>query len=127
LKIRKIKKERFFNTSIPVYGFNFDAVALSSRMFLELETKKLEPYIMNEITKKIHTTELGKVRIKKNLELETDDVVKWCKNKVKNADNIIRKGKNWYVYKDDVIITINANSYTIITAHKKKKKLFVEK
>ena len=68
---------------------------------------------------KIHTTELGKIRIKKNLELETDDVVKWCKNNVKNADNIIKKGKNWYVYKDDVIITINANSYTIITAHKK--------
>ena len=74
--------------------------------------------IMENINK-IHTTELGKVRIKKNLELETEDVVKWCKNKVKNADNIIRKGKNWYVYKGDVIITINANSYTIITAHKK--------
>ena len=74
--------------------------------------------IMENINK-IHTTELGKVRIKKNLELETEDVVKWCKNNVKNADNIIRKGKNWYVYKGDVIITINANSYTIITAHKK--------
>jgi len=74
--------------------------------------------IMENINK-IHTTELGKVRIKKNLELETEDVVKWCKNKVKNADNIIKKGKNWYVYKGDVIITINANSYTIITAHKK--------
>ena len=74
--------------------------------------------IMENINK-IHTTELGKVRIKKNLELETDDVVKWCKNKVKNADNIIKKGKNQYVYKEDVIITINANSYTIITAHKK--------
>jgi len=74
--------------------------------------------IMENINK-IHTTELGKVRIKKNLKLETEDVVKWCKNKVKNADNIIKKGKNWYVYKEDVIITINANSYTIITAHKK--------
>jgi len=78
---------------------------------------------MNELMKninKIHTTELGIVRIKKNLKLETDDVVKWCKNIVKNADNIIRKGKNWYVYKKDLIITINANSYTIITAHKKR-------
>ena len=73
--------------------------------------------IMENINK-IHTTELGKVRIKKNLELETEDVVKWCKNNVKNADNIIRKGKNWYVYKDNLKITINANSYTIITAHK---------
>ena len=75
----------------------------------------------NELIKninKIHTTELGIIRIKKNLKLETDDVVKWCKSKIKNADNIIRKGKNQYVNKEN-IITINAKSYTIITAHKK--------
>jgi len=69
---------------------------------------------------KIHTTDLGIIRIKKNLELETNDVVGWCKNKTKNADKIVRNGKNWYVYKDNSIITINANSYTIITAHKNK-------
>ena len=68
---------------------------------------------------KIHTTSLGIIRIKKNLELETNDVVNWCKRKIKNADNIVRRGKNWYVYKENIIITINANSYTIITAHKK--------
>ena len=33
---------------------------------------------------------------------------------------IIRKGKNWYVSIDDIIITVNAYSYTIITAHKEK-------
>ena len=79
---------------------------------------------MNEIIEninKIHTTELGIIRIKKNLKLETDDVVKWCKNKIKNSDNISRNGKNWYVHKGDVIITINANSFSIITAHKKMK------
>jgi hypothetical protein len=69
--------------------------------------------------KKIHTTPLGIMRIKKNLELETVDVVNWCKKKIKNADDIIRRGKNWYVHKENTIITINANSYTIITAHKK--------
>jgi hypothetical protein len=31
---------------------------------------------------KIHTTELGILRIKDNLELETNDVVKWCKRKI---------------------------------------------
>jgi hypothetical protein len=67
---------------------------------------------------KIHTTPLGIVRIKNNLGLETTDVVSWCKRKIKNADYIIRKGKNWYVHKNNAIITINANSYTIITAHK---------
>jgi hypothetical protein len=78
---------------------------------------------MNEIIEninKIHTTELGIIRIKKNLKLETDDVVKWCKNKIKNADNIIRKGKNWYVYVDGIKITVNAHSFTIITARKEK-------
>jgi hypothetical protein len=68
---------------------------------------------------KIHTTSLGIMRIKKNLELEMVDVINWCKNKIKNADNIIKRGKNWYVYKENAIITINANSYTIITVHKK--------
>jgi intein-encoded DNA endonuclease-like protein len=68
----------------------------------------------------IHTTELGIMRIKRNLELETDDVVSWCKNKVKEANSIIKNGKNWYVCVGDSVITINAKSYTIITAHKKK-------
>jgi hypothetical protein len=58
------------------------------------------------------------VRIKNNLGLETTDVVYWCKNKIKNADKIIRRGKNWYVHEENAIITINAHSYTIITAHK---------
>jgi hypothetical protein len=67
---------------------------------------------------KIHTTELGIIRIKKNLELKTDDVVNWCKKKIKNADEIIKNGKNWYVFIGNNVITINAKSYTIITAHK---------
>ena len=71
---------------------------------------------------KIHTTELGIVRIKRNLDLETDDVVNWCKQKIEKADQIIRKGKNWYIYVDDSVITVNAHSYTIITAHKNNQK-----
>jgi predicted HAD superfamily hydrolase len=70
---------------------------------------------------KIHTTELGIIRIKKNIDLETNDVVGWCKKKIKKADNIIKNGKNWYVYAGASIITINARSYTIITAHRVKK------
>ena len=69
---------------------------------------------------KIHTTELGMERIKKNLKLETDDIVSWCVHRIEHADSIIRKGKNWYVYADGAVITINAFSYTIITAHKMK-------
>ena len=79
---------------------------------------------MNLLTKnidKIHTTERGLERIKRNLDLKTDDVVSLCKQKIEQADEIIRQGKNWYVYTDDSIITVNAHSYTIITAHKIKK------
>ena len=67
---------------------------------------------------KLHTTPLGMMRIKNNLELKTTDVVEWCRQQIKRAGNITRKGKNWYVYTGDSVITINAHSYTIITAHK---------
>jgi hypothetical protein len=68
---------------------------------------------------KIHTTPLGVLRIKKNICIDTDDVINWCREKVKNQNSrITRKGKNWYVNTDDCIITVNAYSYTIITAHK---------
>ena len=71
---------------------------------------------------KVHTTVMGVDRIKRNLCLEVDDVVSWCKNKIENKNsNIYRQGKNWYIEIEDCKITVNAYSYTIITAHKKKK------
>lgn len=70
---------------------------------------------------KLHSTELGIQRIKKNLFLDTEDVIGWCKEKiVLPTAEITRKGKNWYVMVDGCIITVNAYSYTIITAHKEK-------
>ena len=72
---------------------------------------------------KIHSTELGIIRVKKNLKLNTNDITGYCKKITKEADNINKKGKNWYVYKGNCIITINANSYTIITAHRRKESL----
>ena len=61
---------------------------------------------------KIHTTHLGISRIKRNLGIE-EDVVEFCKNKVLDKKSLIyRKGKNCAIK-----ITINATSYTIITAH----------
>jgi hypothetical protein len=59
-------------------------------------------------------------RISRNLNIDTVGLTAWCREKIKNADTVIRKGKNWYVHTDKVIITINAQSYTIITAHKEK-------
>ncbi|MDE6776995.1 MAG: DUF3781 domain-containing protein [Oscillospiraceae bacterium] len=71
---------------------------------------------------KLHTTELGIERIKKNLKLELNDVIAFCKAVIlDNHTSIYQKGKNWYAVSDDYIITINAHSYTVITVHKVKK------
>lgn len=70
---------------------------------------------------KLHTTELGVIRIKRNLSLDADDVVEWCREKIGSGNGVItRNGKNWYVNTDGCIITVNAYSYTVITAHKSK-------
>jgi len=67
---------------------------------------------------KVHTTETGIDRIKKNLKLNTNDVVEFCKNKILDKNcNIYKQGKNWYCEIDNIKITINSYSYTIITAH----------
>lgn len=71
----------------------------------------------------LHTTELGVLRIRRNLSLDTNDVVGWCKMKTSSPDAVItRNGKNWYVAADGCTITINAYSFTIITAHKEKRR-----
>ena len=67
---------------------------------------------------KVHTTKMGIDRIKKNLKIDTNDVVEYCKNKVLDKScNIYKQGKNWYCEIDNIKITINSYSYTIITAH----------
>ncbi len=86
---------------------------------IEGENQDLE--LLNHLDR-LHTTELGVVRIKRNLSLDTDNIVEWCKDKISSAHAIItRKGKNWYAKVDDIVITVNAHSYTIITAHRGKR------
>lgn len=66
----------------------------------------------------LHTTPLGRNRIKRNLSIDTDPV-EWCKAAISSPEAVIeRKGKNWYIVYKDNVITVNASSYTIITAHK---------
>ena len=67
---------------------------------------------------KIHTTKMGAERIRKNLSLDIADIVEWSKPKIESANNMMKEGKNWYVFVDDFVLTINAHSFTIITAHK---------
>ena len=70
---------------------------------------------------RIHTTEMGIQRIQRNLDVRVPDIVTWCKSKIADTNCVIsKKGKNWYGHIDGIILTINAHSYTIITAHKLK-------
>jgi len=49
---------------------------------------------------KLRTTALGVERIRRNLGLGDIDVVAYCKDKIKNSNDIIRQGKNWYAYSE---------------------------
>lgn len=78
----------------------------------------MEAKVLLEQVDKIHTTERGIERIRKNLKIDTDDVVQYCVNKILDKRCVIYKqGKNWYCEIDNITITINSSGFTIITAH----------
>lgn len=78
------------------------------------------PEILLKNLGKIHTTPMGVERIRRNLQLAGIDVVDFCKSKIDSpACRISKNGKNWYCETDDIVITVNSFSYTIITAHTK--------
>lgn len=65
--------------------------------------------ILIENIDRVHTTDMGVDRIRKNLSLGKIDVVAWCRKKILNEDaKIERHGKNWYVHIDGCVITVNA-------------------
>jgi len=67
----------------------------------------------------LHTTEQGIERVKKNLQIQTEDIVQWCRARILDERaEMERRWKNWYITSGDCEITVNAHSYTIITAHK---------
>ena len=73
-----------------------------------------------ENIEKLHTTPMGVDRIRRNLRLGDDvkDVVSWCREKILDSNAVItRQGKNLYVKIDGCEFTVNAYSFTIITAH----------
>lgn len=73
--------------------------------------------VLLENINKIHTTEMGVERIKKNLKIN-ENVIDYCIKKILDKNCYIYKnGKNWYCEIDNIRITINSYSYTIITAH----------
>ena len=70
--------------------------------------------LLNNIDK-VHTTSMGIDRIKKNINIDDIDYLKEL-IKDKNCD-IYKQGKNYYCEINNIKITINSYSYTIITAH----------
>ena len=75
---------------------------------------------MNELLNnidKIHTTKLGIERIKRNVNI---DDIEYIKKLILNKKSIInKKGKNYYVEIENIIITINSYNYCIITVHRR--------
>ena len=71
---------------------------------------------------KVHTTVLGLERIKRNLSLENIDPIVYCIELIKDNNSFIyKKAKNWYCENDNIRITINGTTYSVITAYKIKK------
>ena len=82
---------------------------------LDLYRGAVSPFgILNNIDK-VHTTSMGIDRIKKNINI---DDIEYLKELIKDKNcNIYKQGKNYYCEINNIKITINSYSYTIITAH----------
>lgn len=75
--------------------------------------------ILFENITRLHTTPLGEIRIRRNLGLNDCDAVEVIKDLIMNPNAVIeRVGKNYYIRSGHCRITVNARSFTIITAHK---------
>ena len=67
----------------------------------------------------IHTTELGYIRIKNNLNI-SNNIIDYIKSLLLSDKCIInKKGKNYYALIDNIVITINSFNYSVITVHKR--------
>ena len=85
-----------------------------------MKNNETNPAVLLENLAKVHTTPMGVQRIRNNLSLDNSisDVIDFCKKQIASPNcSIHRQGKNWYCEKDGMCITVNAYSYTIITAH----------
>lgn len=92
-------------------------IALLRKMVSNMYNKQ----ILIDNIDKLHTTSMGINRIKRNIDLNNEDVVEYLKKLIINSNcYIYKQGKNWYCEINNIKITVNSFSYTIITAHKMK-------
>ena len=46
---------------------------------------------------RLHTTQLGVIRVIRNLGLDTSNIVEWCREKIETVDHIARQNRNIHV------------------------------
>ena len=74
---------------------------------------------LSALLENLHTTTMGEERIRRNAAPDEDDVIAWCRERITAPDAVIeRRGKNFYITSGGCTLTVNARSYTVITAHK---------
>lgn len=128
--IELLDKRGYERVSLSVHKGNY-AYRMYEKLGFQIVQEQEDDYLMELILKnagakelllnleKFHTTKLGMERIRRNLCLDVEDVTAWCREKaLESGSTITRKGKNWYIRSSGCEITVNASSYTIITAHK---------
>ena len=82
-----------------------------------LKNETIEKFLLN--IDNINVTPEVRIRIKESLNLNLEDVVEYCKNKIGDKNcKISREGKNWICITDDIKILVNACSYMIVSAKK---------
>lgn len=74
---------------------------------------------LSALLENLHTTIMGEERIRRSAAPDEDDVIAWCRERITAPDAVIeRRGKNFYITSCGCTLTVNAGSYTVITAHK---------
>lgn len=71
---------------------------------------------------RVHATESAAKRIGKNMGIPAEDAVLWCKRQMQNPDSITRGDKHWKVRGDGFVITVDVESFLIVTARREKPK-----
>ena len=70
---------------------------------MEKEMMENKDILIDNIDK-IHTTQIGADRIRKNLKIDVDDVTEYCIKKILDKNcRISKNGKNWYCRTGDIL------------------------
>jgi len=103
----------YAGVTLPPDGLYLNDVMYDEQSFVDHKATLIENLSM------LHITGMGKERIRKNLMVKGNNIVRWCKERITNENTVvIRKGKNYYAVGMGCTITINANNFNVITAHR---------